>query len=130
MLQTAFLCSLIAVIGLTVSFVLMLLWVIRVCSEGGPNAQAKQLTKIFLYLTGNIVVLCAIPPCGYYLTQLVELKNCTATFNLAQLVVIFVISTLLFLTAIVYLIFILLSIIRTNSDFVYHDVSSHPTEPQ
>lgn len=108
----------------------VLLWVIRVCSEGGPTAQAKQSTKIFLYLAGNIVVLSAIPPCGYYLTQLVELNNCTATFNFAQLVVIFLIAALLLLSAVVYLIFILLSIIRTPSDAVYRDVSSHPTEPQ
>lgn len=130
MLQTTFLCSLIAVIGLTVSFVVMLLWVIRVCSEGGPAAHAKQSTKILLYVTGNIIVLTAIPPCGYYLTQLVELNNCTATYSFTQLMVIFLISALLLLSALVYLIFILLSIIRTPSDAVYRDVSSHPTEPQ
>lgn len=49
---------------------MMVVWVVRVCSEGGPNAQAKSSTKMILYLVGNVVVLTAIPPCGYYLTQL------------------------------------------------------------
>jgi hypothetical protein len=106
-------------------------WVVRVCKEGNPTTSVGKFTKLVLYLLANVGVLSVVPACGYYLTLIVELNNCTASYSPTQLIAIFVIAALLLAFSLVYFILILFVLCKDRADdSIYRDVQSNPTEPQ
>jgi hypothetical protein len=70
-LETTFVGSIIATILLTLSFVILLLWVIRVCKSESSGTSVSRKTTLLLYLVGNVSVLSTIPVFGHYLSQIV-----------------------------------------------------------
>jgi cation transporter-like permease len=94
-------------VALTFVFIVMLVWVVRVCKQDDPNTSISKMTRKVLYLVTNIAILAIIPPCGYYFTQVVELNNCTSTYNSAQIILIFVVSALLLAFTLIYFVLIL-----------------------
>lgn len=130
MTKTAFVGSMVALATITTIFVIMLIWTIRVCRQENANALLTNRTKIVLYLLSNLSLLAEIAPCGYYLTHLVEINNCTSTFNSTQIAVIFSVAAfLLFVTLIFWFVALRIIKLSVSSGEKYRDVSSQPTEP-
>lgn len=128
MTKTAFVGSIIALAILTTIFVIMLIWTIRVCRQENANALLTNRTKIVLYFLSNISILAEIPPCGYYLTHLVELNNCTSTYNSTQITVILAAAAfLVFVTFIFWCVALRIIFLSVSSGEKYRDVSSQPT---
>lgn len=63
--------SIVTMVSLTIVFVIMLVWVVRVCKDGNPTTSIKRQTKLALYLLTNFAILGEIPAFGYYLIHLV-----------------------------------------------------------
>lgn len=130
MTKTAFIGSIVALATLTTIFVMMLIWTIRVCRQENANALLTNRTKVVLYFLSNISILAEIPPCGYYLTHLVELNKCTSTYNSTQITVIFAVAAfLLFVSLIFWCVAFRIIFLSVSSGDKYRDVSSQPTEP-
>lgn len=52
--------------------------------------------KISLYVLTSVAIMCAIPPFGYYLSVLAEIKNCpSATYDNSKLAAILAMATIL-----------------------------------
>lgn len=112
LIQTAFIGSIVGMVSLTIIFIGTLIWVVRVCKDGDTILSIKKATRIGMYLLSNIAILGIIPPCGYYFTQIVELNNCTSTYNQTQIIAIFVIAALLLIFALIYFVLILKIVLK------------------
>jgi hypothetical protein len=106
MVKTSFISSIVGLLAFTLIFVFMLIWIVRVCREGSLSGSISRTSKTTIYLFTNIAILAEIPPCSYYLTHIVELNNCTSTYNATQIIIIFIIAALLFTFSFLYFVLI------------------------